>query len=63
MDIEKLQTRMNDQLKGHSLFEKSKQYAVVYMETIDDRRVFPDDNSLAGLDTFNEPIRRNSLEL
>ena len=42
--------------KDHSLFERSKQYAVDYIEKIQDRRVFPDEKSLIDLDRFDEKL-------
>lgn len=56
MDIEDLQNLMSSAKSDEQLFEKSKQYALDYMQTIDGRRVFPDDDVIAGLDSFDEPL-------
>lgn len=56
MDIEELQAALTGMQKDHSLFEKSRQYSIDYMETIQNRRVFPDDKNLADLEKFDEKL-------
>ncbi|MFW2366323.1 MAG: pyridoxal phosphate-dependent decarboxylase family protein [Desulforhopalus sp.] len=57
MDIKDLQESITSTKNDHSLFEKSKQYSIEYMESISTRPVFPDDSSLADLNRFNEELQ------
>ncbi len=56
MDFKDLQTSMINASNDHSLFEKSKQYAIDYMQTAVGRPVFPDKKSIVELERFDEPL-------
>lgn len=62
MDLKDLQALMISAGNDHSLFEKSKQYAIDYMQTIADRKVFPEENSIIDLERFNEPLPEASTD-
>lgn len=41
---------------NHRLFEKSKEYALDYMQTVDQRNVYPTTESLRALNVFRESL-------
>lgn len=56
MEETQLQREMNDQIEQKRLFEQAKQYACDYLNSVSDRRVFPDETAIAGLSVFDEPM-------
>lgn len=56
MDIEELQASLVKAKNDSRLFEKSKQYAVEYMQTIVDRKIIPEQQDLAHLEKFDQPL-------
>jgi glutamate/tyrosine decarboxylase-like PLP-dependent enzyme len=53
---EQLQKKMHSLTEDRKLFDKAKSYAIDYLDSVFERRVFPDDEALAGLDLFDEQL-------
>lgn len=51
-----IQSRMFDELKQKSLLKLAHEYAEVYLGTLAERPVFPDQKALAELTRFDEPL-------
>ncbi|MGB7539451.1 MAG: aminotransferase class V-fold PLP-dependent enzyme [Anaerolineales bacterium] len=51
-----LQNEMYSQIHGKELFEQAKSYAYSYLNSVYDRNVFPTDDAINKLGTFNEPL-------
>lgn len=56
MEPQDIRLIMRDHLSDKSLFEEAKKYAYEYIDTIDEKRVFPSNEAIENLDKFNEPI-------
>lgn len=48
--------RLREEAKDMELFEQVKNYAIEYMNSIHDQPVFPNQNSIDGLNIFREPL-------
>ena len=51
-----LQEEMAAPIQSRQLFEQAKAYAYAYMEDVGDRAVFPTDEAVENLRTFDEPL-------
>lgn len=51
-----LQDRMFSEMQDKSIFEFAKEYAYEYADTVMDRSVFPNDEALKNLDSFDEDM-------
>ena len=54
--VKSIHVDMREQLTSKELFEQAKEYAFQYIDTVNDRPVFPTDQALANLAVFNEPL-------
>lgn len=51
-----IREEMRKNMTDGTLFEQAKVYACKYMDSVFDKRVFPDPNAIEGLEVFNEPL-------
>ena len=56
MNLKELQGIMAEAANDYSIFDQAKQYALDYMQTIQQRRVYPDAESIANLEQFDENL-------
>lgn len=54
--LKELQTAMNRELRDRTIFEQAKSYAFEYMDSVQNRPVFPPADAIANLTNFNEPF-------
>ena len=59
MRIKSIHTQMRHEMSDKKLFEQAKTYAFEYMDTIAERRVYPDGHAIANLALFDEPVPDN----
>jgi len=48
--------RMRDEISSKAIFEQAKTYAYEYMDEVHQRTVFPDDQAVQQLESFDEPL-------
>ncbi len=54
-----LTNRLREEAIDYKLLEKAKEYAIEYMQNIDDLPVFPKDEAIKALDAFREELSNN----
>lgn len=57
MHLSELQQLLSNYRGDQSLFEKAKQYSIDYMESVQDREVYPGEASLTNLEQFDESLQ------
>jgi len=50
-----IREQMRSQIAGKELFEQAKSFAYAYMDEVNDRNVFPNQQAIHGLGIFDEP--------
>jgi glutamate/tyrosine decarboxylase-like PLP-dependent enzyme len=54
--------RLRSEVASKELFEKAKEHALDYMRTAADRRVYPSDEAVERLDSFDEPLQEDPVD-
>jgi glutamate/tyrosine decarboxylase-like PLP-dependent enzyme len=61
-EISVVSERLRQQARDRGLFERAKEYALEYMQTIGERGVYPSEQALDRLRTFQENLPEDSAE-